>query len=699
MKRKIEIDDLLRIVTPSDPQMSPDGRHIAFVVKTVGWNPTGSHPIIAERMQTQQITEAEKNKNYSHIWVVPAADGGGAARQWSFSQDSEGAPRWSPDGRHLAFTSGREDRKGQIFLLPTDGGEAQKITDLPQGSIADLRWSPDGTRIAFTFRPLDEEWREEAVEERKKKERSSPPREITRLHYREEGNGFIGGGRYHIHVLDVATHAVTPVTAGDRDHGPFCWSPDGKQIAYVTNTADDPDLLPNAEDLFVVPAEGLAEGAEPARLNCPQGPKGSLAWSPEGAQIAYLGHDKADEVWGVTNVHPWVVSVDGGAARDLAPDWDIHCGNAVIGDVVGGGESGPHWSADGASILLLASERGTADVYRVPLDANEEATRQRLTEGTHAVTGFTANATGESLALLLATPTDAGDLYTLSAGSSFFRRLTRLNQPLFDEVDLSVPRTFEAPSPEGHTVPCWALLPPDQSDNPAPRPTILYIHGGPHLMYAHTLFHEYQALAAAGYVVLYANPRGSKGYGEAWTGAIQGDWGEPAHADVLACIDHAVAQGWSDGRKLGVAGGSYGGYLTAWVVGHTGRFAAAVAERGVYNLHSMAGTCDFVWVDRGYFNANTWDDPADYLRNSPLTYAASITTPLLIIHAEGDLRCPIEQAEQLYAALKRQKKETVLLRYGTEANHNLSRGGPPDLRLDRLRRITAWFDKHLKQPG
>lgn len=678
-KRPLTIDDLARIRTPSDPQMSPDGRRIAFVVKAM---------------------DVEKNKYFAHIWVVPTSPedaAAGAARQWTHGPESESAPRWSPGGDYLAFTSGREEKKGQIFLLPTEGGEAEKITDLPEGTIADLRWSPDGTRLAFTFRPTDEAWRKEATEERKKKERSAPPREITRLHYREEGAGFVPAARYHIHLLDIATREVRQITRGDRDHGPFCWSPDGTRIAFAKNTADDPDLLPNAEDLFVIPAEGLSEGKEATRLLCPQGPKRSLAWSPDGTAIAYLGHDRPDEVWGVTNTHPWIVPLDGGPARDLTPDRDIDFSNAALGDVAGGGEGRPIWSRDGKSLYALASERGAVDVFRI---ARSKSTKVRpVTQGTHAVLGMTAHAQAQNLALLIATPADAGDIYVLPADQSQPRRLTRLNDDLLGEVALAETLTFDAPSSEGHTVPCWALLPPTANEKDPPRPTIVYIHGGPHLMYARALLHEYQALAAAGYVVLYPNPRGSKGYGEAWTGAIRGNWGGPAHADILACVDYAIAQGWSDADRLGVAGGSYGGYLTAWVVGHTDRFAAAVAERGVYNLHSMAGTCDFVWIDRGYFDANTWDDPAAYLRNSPLTYAGDITTPLLILHSEGDLRCPVEQAEQLFAALKRQKKEVVFLRYGAESNHNLSRGGPPDLRLDRQRRIIAWFDRYLKAEG
>ena len=318
------------------------------------------------------------------------------------------------------------------------------------------------------------------------------------------------------------------------------------------------------------------------------------------------------------------------------------------------------------------------EVVRVSLDQN--AAPQKLTEDTHAITGFTADATGEMLALLRATPTDGGDLYVMNAAGekSEMRRLTDLNADLLQTLTLAPPIAFDAPSPEGHSVPCWAILPPDFDGDPRPRPTLLYIHGGPHLMYAHTLFHEYQALAARGYVVVYPNPRGSKGYGEAWTSAIKGKWGTPAQADCEACLDYAIHQGWADADKLGVVGGSYGGYLTAWMVGHSDHFKAAVAERGVFNLQSMAGTCDFVWRDHDYFMANTTSDPDHYLENSPLTYADAITTPLLIIHSEGDLRCPIEQAEQLYSALVLRNRDVTFLRYGPESNHNLSRGGPPD---------------------
>ncbi len=676
-KRRTTIDDLALLRQANDPQISPDGTRIAFTVKT---------------------TDTEKNRYNNHIWTVTTGPDGTGLKQLTFGKESESSPRWSPDGKTLAFISAREDKnKPQIFLIPIDGGEAERITDLPQGGLDSLAWSPDSTKIAFRFRPTDAEWTEAASDERKKKDLSSPAREFTRLHYREESVGFVPTAKWRIHLLDVAARTVTAITPDDRESGPPCWSPDSTQIATVRNTAKDPDLLPDAAEIFLFPTSGEGEAD---KVPAPLGPKESLAWSPDGLFIAYQGHEQFEEVWGVTNQHIWVVPVSegNGPAHDLTTGWDVHCGNAAIGDSAGAGESGPFWSADSKTLRFLATVNSTVDVYAVTLDAEPGTIPKRVTEGVHAVSGFSVDASTETIALLISTPGDAGDLYVYGRGSAFFRRLTRLNDELLDTLDLPSPTYFNAPTSDGHTVPCWALLPPGYHEDPRPLPTILYIHGGPHLGYVHNLFHEYQALAAKGFVVLYPNPRGSKGYGEAYTGAIKGNWGEPAQADSLACVNYAISQGWTDAAKVGVAGGSYGGYLTGWMVSHASeRFAAAVAERGVFNLLSMAGTCDFVWRDNDYFAANATTNPAEYLRNSPLTYADTMDTPLLIIHSEGDRRCPIEQAEQLFAALKRaEKPDVAFLRYGAESNHNLSRGGPPDLRLDRQRRIHAWFEKYLK---
>jgi dipeptidyl aminopeptidase/acylaminoacyl peptidase len=678
-KRPITAEDLTRFRVPSDPQMSPDGKRIAFVVKTM---------------------DTEKNRYFNHIHAVPA-DGSAPSRQWTHSVGSETMPRWSPDGKTLAFVSGREEKLTQIYLLPTDGGEGEKVTDLPPGSIADVQWSPDGTRLAFTFRPQDEEWTEKATEARKTAKKSSPPRVINRRRFRSEGEGFRPSVPYRLHVFEIATRETTILSPEDGpDEGAFCWSPDGTEIAVVRNTADDPDRVPNHVEIFIIPAskpEGNAP--EPRRLNAPLGPKYSLAWSPNGTQIAFLGHDDPTEMWGVKNIHPWAVPVNGDPARDLTPDYDVQFGNVTIGDLHGSGDSGPAWSSGGTFLYVLASVRGTVELYRVAPSGGEA---EPLTNGAHAVTGFAlgpdGDGVGDAFALLRNTPTDAGDIYLMPSQDSVSRRLTDLNADLLAEINVPTPLEFEAPAPDGKPIPCFALFPRDfDHENPTPCPTLLYIHGGPHLMYCHSLFHEYHYLAAQGYVALFPNPRGSKGYGEEWTGAIRGNWGEPAHDDCMAVVDYAIARGWSDTERLGVAGGSYGGYLTAWIVGHTDRFKAALAERGVFSLISMAGTCDFPWRDNDYFGGNTTDDIGELHRNSPLTYADAITTPLLILASEGDLRCPIGQSEELFSALIMRDRDVTFLRYGLEGNHTLSRTGPPDLRLDRLNRIREWFDRYLKQ--
>ena len=302
MKRTTTHTDWAHLKTPADPQISPDGERIAYTVKT---------------------TDLDKNRYETHIWVTNTKDGG-AGRQWTHSAGEnvgESAPRWSPDGKWLGFVSGRDGKKSQIFRIAVDGGEAEKLTDLPAGSLGSWHWSPDSTKIAFAFRPQDEAWREEAVEERKKAKKSSPPRIFTRRHFREEGTGFTPEAPYRVHVLNVESREVTPITGDDRDYSTFCWSPDGLHLAVVANVDAHPDLRPNADALFVYLAQAFSSNTTPQKRNAPLGPKHDLAWSPDGKYIAYLGHANADEVWGVTNTHPWIVPADGNeAARDLAPE-------------------------------------------------------------------------------------------------------------------------------------------------------------------------------------------------------------------------------------------------------------------------------------------------------------------------------------------------------------------------------------------
>jgi len=657
-KRPTTIADLLRFRIPSTPRLSPDTKSVAFVLRSV---------------------DAEHNRTIGRIAVVPT-DASKAFTVWTSGGGSESDPQWSTDGRFLGFVSTRDDKRGQVFRIPVDGGEAVPVTRLGEGSLLDWCWSPDSSRLAVLFRPVDPAHSKDETERRSREHRSTPPRMIDNLRWRMEGTGFLSDVADQVIIVDLATGDHQPwEIGGGRDVSGLTWTPDGSRLLVHHSIADDPDRTQSDDGFFLVDVDkGLVEAVAAVR-----GPKGNAVFSPDGRWIAWLGHDGPDETWGVRNNGLWIRDQITGQCRNLTADWDVHVGDCTLSELHGKGDTGPFWSPDSQSMTVLVSDQGRTFVWRIGIDGNRELLHEN-------VSGLSA--VGTEMAVLAVDSDHAGDIHY--AG----RQLTRVNDALLSEIYLQKPLAVAPPAPDGLSVPCFVLLPPDAETTQGPWPTLVYIHGGPHLMYGAThLFHEFQALAAAGYVVLFPNPRGSKGYGEAWTAAIRGDWGKPAMDDVMACVDYAVARGWADPERLGVVGGSYGGYLTAWIVGHTDRFRAAAPERGVYDLVSMAGTCDFPWKDHDYFRADTHANSEEYRRNSPLTYAGNVTTPTLVIHSEGDLRCPISQAEQYFRALSWEAKAPVrFLRYGPEANHDLSRGGPPDLRIHRQEQIHAWFDRYLK---
>ncbi len=668
MPRSITIDDLFALKLVSDAQVSPDGTRVVCVVKT---------------------TDREKNKYFSHLYLCDLHTG--EVRQFTSGEVADSQPRWSPDGKHIAFVSNRQKPKAQIYLIPADGGEARALTSLEEGSIGEIAWSPDGTRIAFTFRLTPEAWRESAVKERKEKGLSTPPRIVTRPFYRLDGAGYFDGEYYQVWVADVQTGEAKQLTHENVSCGSLSWSPDSQRIAFVCNRSENPDLNPNLEDIWLVPADG----GELQRVEAPRGPKGGLAFSPDGERIAYIGHTKVEDIWGVSNDHLWVVGLPAGEARDITEGFDRSLGNLTLSDMrdVGGG-SRPVWSPDGTRLFFLASDRGSTVLYSVPTQGGEPTA---LRGDRSDITSFSLSADGRCIAWCEGTPTQPHEVFVAEVVDGALhevRAVTCFNAPWLAEVSLQEPEEFTCTAPDGNEVHGWVLHPPDF--NPSQKyPLILEIHGGPHAQYGWVFFHEFHLLAAQGYVVLYTNPRGSKGYGEAHTSAIKGNWGGPDYTDLMSAVDHIVSRGYIDETRMGVMGGSYGGYMTNWVVSHTDRFRAAITDRSVVNLHSMAGTCDFPLLPGDYFRGNAWAEPEHLWEHSPLKYAGNIHTPLLIIHSEGDLRCPIEQAEQLFAALKVQGKEAVLVRYPQESSHGMSRSGPPDLRVHRLEQILQWWARHL----
>jgi dipeptidyl aminopeptidase/acylaminoacyl peptidase len=653
-RRFIAAEDLAKFRFVGDPQVSPDGRRVLYTVKVV-----------------------DGEKYQQHLWVEE--------EQYTLGKVTDILPRWSPDGRKIAFVRTTDD-DSQVWIMSITGGEPRPITQLPPGQFKALEWSPDGNRIAFVFH-------KDPAPELKKEKKQPLLRHVTRLHYKEEGAGFLDAERDHVHVIWLAERRVVQLTEGDADDAMPAWSPDGLWIAFVSNRLPDADYRAQEIDLWVA-ASG---GGEPRKLPKPAGPAFWPQWSPDGKQIAFLGHDKPESCWGATNLHVWLVPASGAQpARDLLAGFDRTCEDVVITDTKGAHGAGQKavWSEDGREIYFLASDSGSCHLHGVTAAGGKP---RRLTNGSFEVMNFTY-AKGR-FALSISDPQNIGDLYEFHPGGEP-RRRTRVNQALFDGLRLSTPEPFDsAPAGLAQGKPfeggpqAWLLKPPTFSAEKK-YPLILYIHGGPRAMYGNAFFHEFQVLAAKGYLVLYPNPRGSQGYGEAFADAIKSDWGNLDYQDLMAAVDAAVKLPYVDASRLGVAGGSYGGYMTNWIVGHTDRFKAAVSERCVANLYSFYGTSDFGYEDFREFTHHAFDDPEHYAKLSPVTYVKNIRTPLLLIHSEGDLRCPIEQAEQMYGMLKAMKREVEFLRF-PEENHDLSRSGRPDRRLARLEFMLKWWEKHL----
>jgi len=641
--------DLTRIRFVSDPRIAPDGRTVAFVVTTLS---------------------EEKDEYLSNIWVVSTA--GGEPRRFTTGPRRDTAPRWSPDGSRLAFISEREaKKKGQLYVMPAAGGEPVRLTDLRNG-VSAPEWSPDGTRLTFVARVGG--WQEPESEEEKRK--SKPPRVITTMKYRFNGEGFTYDRRPHVFVVAEGSGEPRQLTEGDYDHADPAWSPDGRAIVFTSVRHDDRDH-DDASDIWLV----TAEGGPPRRLTATAGPAGLAAFSPAGDTIAYVGRSEINSFG--SNVRLFAIPAAGGAPRCLTAGFDRSCSPLGVR---------PLWSPGGDAITFAAEDQGSLGVYRVPSDGGAVT---RTVSGERVVTGFSVSRDGQAIAFAASDPVSPAEVFVCAADGGGERQLTDLNRDWKREVALSRPERFRFER-AGLTVDGWIMKP--FGWQPGKRyPLLLNVHGGPHAQYGYPFLDEFQAQAGAGYAVLYTNPRGSQGYGEAFTRAVVGDWGGGDVADVQAGLDEALRRfDWIAPERLGLLGGSYGGFVTSWIVGHSTRFRAACSERAVNSHVTMFGSSDIGHL----FNVGElggvlpWEDMARYLERSPLTYARSITTPLLIIHSEDDLRCPIGEAEQLFMALRTLRREVVFVRFPDE-NHELSRSGKPRHRLERFRIILDWFAKHV----
>jgi len=665
-KRPITADDLLRFQIVGDPQMSPDGQRVLFSKKHIN----------------------DKFKSISNLFTV---DLDGQVQQWTQGEGGAGHGRWSPDGTHIAFISGREGKQPQLFVIPTAGGEARPITKLDEGSVGGFKWSPDSKKIAFTFRPTHPDWTQAGAKARQESGRSTPPRMIDSIWYRLDGDGYFMNQRHAVYVVDVASGETTLVyDKAPIDWYSFDWSPNSQELVIAHSDNRRPEFEPANDQLFRVDLAGQAWKLE----GLPKGPKDNVAWSPDGKSIAYLGHDAADDPWGVRNMRLWTVPAEGGAPACHTPDDDYCLAASTLSDCKESPESVLYWSPDSKAIYVSVGWHGAAQLGYVEI---AKGGVQLLTEGNHLVTVGSVSRDGERIACLYGDPLRLNEVavYDLGKDKAWPRTITSFNKDLLEEVKVSEPEEIWLDTPDGSKVHAWVIKPVDYLE-PKRYPAVLEVHGGPHAQYGWIFFHEFQVLAAQGYVVVYSNPRGSKGYGEDHCAAIRGDWGNKDWIDVETVMRWMQHQPFIHPGQMGIMGGSYGGYMTNWAVTQTRDFKAAITDRCVSNLVSFGGNSDFPQREDSYWSGSFFGDIESLWKCSPIAHFKGVTTPMLIIHSEGDLRCNIEQSEQVFTALLHQEVEARFVRYPVETFHGMSRNGPADLRLHRLGEIVAWWEKHLK---
>ena len=676
--RRLAVEDLLSLRWVEDVASSPDGRCVAYTQR-----------IIAEPAASGAGADGPTHEYRSHLWLVDTT--GGAPRQFTAGSQRDRKPVWSPDGKSILFISdrgipGKPGGKSppHLWVIPLSGGEARRVTQ-DEHSPADASWAPDGTQIAFTGKA--------PVVEKPK----SDVKVITRMKHKFDGEGFWDNRYKHIFVVPAAGGPARQVTTGDFDHREPVWSPDGTHLALVANRSEDADDT-NIADIWVLT---LATG-DLRRVTSGVGPITSPAWSPDGSTIAYVGHDNV--CVGASNMMLWVTPASGGGQpRALTRHYDRSLIHHLLSDMRTHPHAGqPVWSPDGRFIFVMVAECGTTQLAAV--DATTGSVRL-MTTGRREVYGESYDRACRHVAIAVGDPSNPGDVWVgevhgLAEGSPTIpeaaeRRLTAVNKALLDEVTLSRPQRFAYRGADDWTIEGWVMPPVDF--DPAKRyPTILAVHGGPHFAYGETFVHEFQMLTGLGYAVVLTNPRGSQGYGQTFTAATHHDWGGKDYSDIMDGLDAALARfPWLDPDRLGVEGGSYGGFMTNWILGHTTRFKAAVTMRSIANSLSQWGTSDMAYF-KGYweFPGDPWENPTFYWEKSPLAHVKNITTPLLIEHSENDLRCPISEGEQLFTALKKQGKEVVFVRFPDES-HDISRNGQPQHRIERLRLIADWFAKHI----
>ncbi|WP_175988294.1 S9 family peptidase [Bacillus sp. Marseille-Q1617] len=651
----IKIKDLYQIKALSDPRISPDGKEAVFV---------------------QTIMDGKKDEYQSHLFCLELESGD--RTQWTFGEEKVSSPRWSPDGRQVAFLSNRTG-SAQLYVMNRNGGEAERLTETQRG-ISNPVWSPCGKKIVCVIRLKKGEGLQEKEE---KEEDKIKPFAVSSMKYKSDDRGLHDDRYAQLVMIDLEHKEMKRLTHDENDYTLHAWN--GNYIAFSADLEEKKDLS-FTSSLYLLDIEKM----ESTRVTEEQGYYGGASFSVDGKHLAYIGHNREFE--NATQNKVYLYNMESGFSLPLTEAMDIPVGDYLNSDSIqGASHTGIVWSKDNESLYFIASDRGNTILYYAHIDG---AVYPALFEEEQHIYGFDFHSEGQKAVLAMSKPEEPGELYTLHVPTGKIKKLTDVNSEWLKGRQLSSPEMIMFSGEDGTPVQGW-IMKPVNFEGGKKFPLVVEIHGGPHTMYGNTFFHELQLLAGKGYGVLFINPRGSHGYGQAFVDAVRGDYGGGDYEDIMAAVDYVLEEyDWIDEARLGVTGGSYGGFMTNWIVAHCDRFKAAVTQRSISNWISFYGVSDIGYYFSEWQMKCELHDIETLWKHSPLAYVKNISTPLLILHSEKDYRCPIEQAEQLYIALKRDGKQTRFVRF-PESNHHLSRSGIPSLREARLQEIIDWFEEYL----